>query len=110
MKFAEHLYEEVLEEVEHFHIIFGVAKRARPYFRYDRRSHSILFDAAWGSIKEQLGKQERVRAAVPGLVLNLQTSGEALNHNPHLPAVAPSALWRGSIAGLRRSGTKASME
>ena len=30
MKFAEHLYEEVLEEVEYFHPIFGVAKRVRP--------------------------------------------------------------------------------
>ncbi len=89
MKFAEHLYEEVLEKVEHFHLIFGVAKRVRPYCRYDRRNHSIIFDAAWGSIKEQLGKQE----GVPGLVLNLQTSGEALNFNPHLHGIMSNGLF-----------------
>ena len=80
VKFAEHLYDNVLEDVPHRHIIFTIPKRLRSYFRYDRALNRILFDTAWGAITEVLGAND----AVP----TLQTAGEALNHRPHLHGCA----------------------
>jgi hypothetical protein len=73
VKFAEHLYEEVLEDVPYRHIVFTIPKRLRIYFRYDRKLNDILFSAAWGSISSVLGRE----GALPGLVMNYQSAGEA---------------------------------
>ena len=81
--FAEHLYDEVLEEAAHRHIVFSTPKRLRPYFKYNRKLSGILFRAAWQSIKEISG--EAVGSV--GLILTLQTAGEALNWHPHLHGV-----------------------
>ena len=80
VQFAEHLYENVLDEVPNRHVVFTIPKRLRGYFRYDRKLGSILFQAAWGSVQAVLG----VEGAVPAAVLTLQTAGEALNFHPHL--------------------------
>lgn len=80
VKFAEHLHQNVLEEVANRHVVFTIPKRLRGYFRYDRKLHSVLFRAAWGSINEVLG----IEGAVPAAVLTLQTAGESLNFHPHL--------------------------
>ncbi|RIL06880.1 MAG: hypothetical protein DCC75_10480 [Proteobacteria bacterium] len=88
VKFAEHLYDNVLLEVPHRHIIFTIPKRLRIYFRYDRGLSSILFDAAWGSLLEVLGKY-----GIPALVLTLQTAGEALNFHPHLHGCLANGLF-----------------
>jgi len=77
--FAEHLHAKVLAGVPHRHIIFSIPKRLRAFFRYDRSLNDILFQAAWGSIRECLGQ-----GGIPAAVLTLQTAGEALNFNPHL--------------------------
>ena len=89
VKFAEHLHDEVLEKVAQRHIVCSIPKRLRLFFRYDRRNNDILFDAAWGSIKEHL-----VIGGTPGLVQNLQTSGEALNHNPHLHGILSDGIFK----------------
>ncbi len=89
VKFAEHLYAEVLEPVPNRHIIFTIPKRLRGYFRYDRALNSILFNAAWGSIAEVLGAEE----ATPAAALTLQTAGEALNWNPHLHGLLADGLF-----------------
>lgn len=78
--FAEHLYDEVLEDVPTRHIVFSIPKRLRLYFRYSRSLCDILFKAAWRSVEEHLSLDD----AIPALVLTLQTAGEALNWNPHL--------------------------
>ncbi len=80
VKFAEHLYEKVLQPVPHRHVVFTIPKRLRGYFRYSRELNGILFNAAWGAIDEVLAS----KAAVPAAVLTLQTAGEALNFHPHL--------------------------
>ena len=80
VKFADHLYDEVLEAVPNRHVVFTIPKRLRVYFRYDRALNSILFQAAWVSIKEVLGSECGTAAAV----LTAQTAGEALNFHPHL--------------------------
>lgn len=89
VKFAEHLYEEVLEPVPNRHIIFTTPKRVRPFFKYDRSLNDILFQAAWGSIREVLGSD----IGVPAAVLTVQTAGEALNHNPHLHGCLANGLF-----------------
>jgi hypothetical protein len=84
--FAEHIYDEVLEQqIPHRHIVFSTPKRLRPYFKYNRKLSGILFRAAWQSIKEQ--QQEVGEEPVVGLILTLQTAGEALNWHPHLHGV-----------------------
>jgi hypothetical protein len=61
----------------------------RSFFRYDRRNNDILFNAAWGSIKEHLAI-----GGVPGLVQNLQTAGDALNFNPHLHGILSDGVFK----------------
>ncbi len=89
VKFAEHLYDEVLEKVPHRHLVFSIPKRIRAYMRYDRKLNDVLFRAAWGSIQECLSES----AGEPGAVLTLQTAGEALNHNPHLHGMLTDGLF-----------------
>jgi hypothetical protein len=80
VKFAEHIYSNVIEDVPHRHTVFTVPKRLRSYFMYDRSLNSILFRAAWGALSEVLGVDERELAAI----FTVQPAGEALNFHPHL--------------------------
>ena len=83
VKFAEHLYAAVLEDVPHGstelaevrHIIFTIPKRIRTFFKYDRRLLSILFEAAREALKDVLTKD----GGTIGAILTAQTAGEALN-------------------------------
>jgi hypothetical protein len=69
--------------------VFSIPKRLRPYFRYERKLCHILFQAAWRSLEEHLG----LEGAELGLVLTLQTAGEALNWNPHLHGMVASGSF-----------------
>jgi hypothetical protein len=89
VKFAEHLHSEILQDVPYRHIVFSIPKRLRPYFRYDRKLCHILFTAAWRSLEEHSG----VEGAELGLVLTLQTAGEALNWNPHLHGMLADRIF-----------------
>ena len=80
MKFAEHIYSEVIEDIPHRHTVFTIPKRLRVFFRYDRKLNTLLFRAAWGALSEVLGSNERELAAI----FTVQTAGEALNYHPHL--------------------------
>jgi len=53
--FAEHINENVLEDVPQRHIVFTIPKRLRVFFKYDRALLSILFKAAWKALSEVLG-------------------------------------------------------
>ena len=87
VKFAEHLHNSVLEDVDHRHLVFSIPKRLRPYFRYNRKLCSILFQAAWQSLREYFSEGE------VGVVLTLQTAGESLNWNPHLHGFVTDVCW-----------------
>jgi hypothetical protein len=102
VKFAEHLYGQVLEKVSNRHIIFTLPKRIRPYFKYDRSLNDILFKAAWGSVAEVLGNDN----GVPAAVLTIQTAGEALNWNPHLHGCLADGLFAldGSFVPFKEIG------
>ena len=56
VKFAEHLHENVLEDVPNRHVVFTIPKRLRGYFRYDRKLNTVLFQAAWGSQSDPGGR------------------------------------------------------
>jgi len=58
VKFAEHLYKNVLEDVPNRHVVFTVPKRLRGYFRYDRKLNTVLFQAAWRSVAAVLGTKD----------------------------------------------------
>jgi len=102
VKFGEHLYDSVLEKVPHRHCGFTLPKsdfaqassghcpsrggprrrfieggRLRVYFRYDRSLNNILFQAAATAVHSVLGSDTQST----GLVLTVQTAGEALNFN-----------------------------
>ena len=49
VKFAEHIYSAVIEDVPHRHTVFTIPKRLRVFFKYDRKLNTILFRAAWGA-------------------------------------------------------------
>ena len=87
VKFAEHLYDEILADVEHRHIGCSIPKRLRCFFRYDRKLLSILFQAAWWALKDVISEGN------PGLVLTVQTFGESLNFNPHLHGILSNSLF-----------------
>ena len=48
VKFAEHIYNQVIEDVPHRPTVFTIPKRLRVFFKYDRKLNTILFRAAWG--------------------------------------------------------------
>lgn len=42
MKFAEHIYSEVLEDLPHHHTVFTIPKRLGAFFKYGRKLNTIL--------------------------------------------------------------------
>gem|GEM_PF-6959537 len=79
------------------HLVLSLPKRLRAFLRYDRRLLSVLFTAAWQSIKELFDAV--LPGATPGLVLCVQSHGDSLNFNPHLHGIAtdgaflPDGTW-----------------
>jgi len=97
--FAEHLFNDVLAQVPHRHVVFTIPKRLRSFGRYDRDTLGHLFSAASGAVAE-------VRSGphgIPGLVLTAQTAGDALNWNPHLHGLLADGLFNpdGSFAPFK---------
>jgi hypothetical protein len=90
VKFAEHIYTEILEDVPHRHTVFTIPKRLRVFFKYDRTLLSILFQAAWYALSEVFGIDERELAAI----FTVQTAGEALHYHPHLHGLLADGYWK----------------
>jgi len=84
--FAENLYENILLEHPHRHVIFSLPKRLRVYFRFDRKLFSHLYRAAWESWNEYV--QEHFPGASTGAVMSLHTAGDLLHWHPHVHAIA----------------------
>ena len=91
--FAENLHENILEAVPQRHVVFSIPKRLRVYFRYDRSLHQVLFRAAWESISQLYEELEPGESAA---VLSVHTSGDALNHNPHVHGVVADGVFKES--------------
>ncbi len=99
MKFGEHIYDSVLERVPHGstelaevrHCGFTLPKRLRVFFRYDRSLLDTLFKAAASAVQAALGSDTQS----PGLVLTVQTAGEAHSKKYHLLlGYLQCPLWR----------------
>jgi hypothetical protein len=93
VKFAEHIYSEVIEDAPHRHTVFTIPKRIRVFFKYDRKLNTILFRAAWGALSQVLGIDERELAAI----FTVQTAGEALNYHPHLHGLLADGYWKDGV-------------
>jgi len=89
VKFAEHVYAEVLDDVPHRHIVFTIPKRIRSFFKYDRKLLSILFRAAREALKDVFTKD----GGSIGAILTAQTAGESLNFHPHLHGLLANGIW-----------------
>jgi hypothetical protein len=93
VKFAEHIYSEVIDDVPHRHTVFTIPKRLRVFFKYDRTLNTILFRAAWGALSQVLGMDDRELAAI----FTVQTAGEALNYHPHLHGILADGYWKDGV-------------
>ena len=93
VKFSEHIYNEVIEDVPHRHTVFTIPKRLRVFFKYDRALLSILFKAAWGALCQILGIDEQELAAI----FTVQTAGESLNFHPHLHGLLADGYWENNV-------------
>ena len=69
--FAEHLHSEVLAQVPHRHIGFGIPKRLRWLFKRNRSLLSLLPQAAAQAVRQMY--RELAPAGDIGLVLTVQT-------------------------------------
>jgi hypothetical protein len=86
--FAQVLESEVLAPVPLRHIVWTLPKRIRVYFKYDRKLHDLIFESAWKTLVHFYGK-----LGTPGAVMSLQTSGEALNHQPHIHSIVADGYF-----------------
>jgi hypothetical protein len=93
VKFAEHIYNEVIEDVPHRHTVFTIPKRLRVFFKYNRALLSILFKAAWGALSQVLGVNDKELAAI----FTVQTAGESLNFHPHLHGLLADGYWHDGV-------------
>jgi hypothetical protein len=89
--FAEHLHDEILEDVAHRHIVMSIPKWIRAFLRYDRKRNSVLFHAAWESIRQLY--QEVCPEGTPGLILALHSANDFLQFNPHLHGIIADGLF-----------------
>ena len=92
--FAEHLAEEVLENVPHRQFVFTIPKRFRLYFRYDRSLLGKLRREAWETVKEVYQAVLDDKDAVPGMVATIQSFGSLINWNSHVHAIVSDGAFK----------------
>ena len=92
--FAEHLAEEVLENVPHRQFVFTIPKRFRLYFQYDRSLLGKLRRVAWETVKDVYQAVLGDKDVVPGMVGTIQSFGSLINFNPHCHAIISDGAFR----------------
>ena len=83
LSWAEWAADELLEDVPHRQVVFTIAKRLRPYFRYERALLGELAACAWRALWLWVLAYLDEDSAVPGAIGFIQTAGELLNLNQH---------------------------
>jgi hypothetical protein len=91
--FAEWLDDHVLEEVSHSQYVFTIPKLLRPVFKYHPKDLGLLCKSAWQAIKGMLQEVASDPAALPGVVISVQSYGDSLNLHPHIHAIAARGVW-----------------
>jgi len=91
--FAEWLDDHVLEEVSHNQYVFTIPKLLRPIFKYHPKDLGLLCKSAWQAIKEMSREVASDPAALPCVVISVQSYGDSLNLHPHIHAIAAGGRW-----------------
>jgi Transposase zinc-binding domain/Putative transposase len=91
--FAEWLDVHLLEEVSHNQYVFTIPKLLRPIFKYHPRDLGLLCTSAWQAIKEMFLEVASDPAALPGVVISVQSYGDSLNFHPHIHGIAARGVW-----------------
>ena len=80
--FAEWLDGHILEQVGHAQYVFTIPKLLHPIFKYHPRDLGLLCTSAWQAIKEMFLEVASDPAALPGVVISVQSYGDSLNFHP----------------------------
>jgi hypothetical protein len=67
--------------------------KARSIFRYHPKELGLLCKSAWQSLKEMFQEVAADPAALPGVVISIQSYGDNLNLHPHIHAIASRGVW-----------------
>lgn len=86
LNLADHLNEEVYEDVPHRQFVFTIRRRFRLYFRYNRYLLSDLTRCAWQMIQNVYGFAPGEEYK-PGMVGTIQTFGSLILWNPHFHTI-----------------------
>ena len=79
--------------VKYFHVVFTLPHALNPVAKqYPREVYSILFKAAWRTIKT-LGDDPKWLGAKTGMIALLHTWGQNLSFHPHLHCIIPHGGW-----------------
>ena len=84
--------EELVREVPHQHVVVGLPKMLRPYFKYRRQLLTDLAGWVYECMRELMSglASEAVR---PGVVMTLQPAGNLLDLNPHLHCLVTAGAF-----------------
>jgi hypothetical protein len=85
--------EEVLAPVPHRQYVFTIPKMLRVYFRRDRRLLGKLSQCADEALKTLFRAASKDAAAVPGIIIAIQTYGDLVNFHPHLHALVTDGTF-----------------
>jgi hypothetical protein len=91
--FAEWLDTHILEQVCHNQYVFTIPKLLRPIFKYHPKDLGLLCKSAWQAIKGMFQQVASDPAALPGVVISVQSYGDSLNFHPHIHAIAAGGVW-----------------
>jgi len=85
--------DEVLAPVPHRQFVFTIPKMLRVYFRRDRRLLGKLSQCAAEALKTLFRAACKDPAAVPGIIMAIQTYGDLVNFHPHLHALVTDGVF-----------------
>jgi len=96
--------EQELLPVKYYHVVFTFSDKLNDLCaNHPRLMYSILFKAAWQSLKSMMG-EEKWCGAQAGMLAVLHTWGQNLSHHPHLHCIVPAGGL--SFDGLRWKACK----
>lgn len=88
------IVDQLLKEVPHRHLVFTIPKLLRKPFFWHREALNDLSGMAWQCVLTFMRETLGVKDAVPAAVQAFETSGEYLEPNPHIHAIAADGLFR----------------
>jgi hypothetical protein len=93
LQFGAWVAEEVLAPVPHRQYVFTVPKILRVYFRNGHRLLGKLSQCAYAAVKTAVQAVIKAQAAVPGVIISIQTFGDLVNFHPHLHALVADGAF-----------------